>query len=119
MRSSRVRRLLASFVLVGLLATCGDDAPSPDDAAAREVEITISDGRVDTAEDRVEVASGSTVRLVVTSDIDDELHVHGVDETADLVAGEPTTLEFTVDEPGSYDVETHRSGTLLVQLLVR
>jgi hypothetical protein len=67
----------------------------------------------------VEVASGSTIRLVVTSDVDDELHVHGADETAALVASVPTTLEFTISESGTFDVETHDSGLLLVQLLVR
>ena len=83
------------------------------------IEVHIADRQVHTAAERVEVASGETVRLVVTSDVDDELHVHGSDQSAALVAGEPTTLEFTVGEPGLFEVETHDNGLLLFQLLVR
>jgi len=83
------------------------------------VEVHITDGVVHTQSDRVDVATGEVVRLIVTSDVDDELHVHGVDQTAGLVAGEPTTTEFTIDEPGIFEVETHDSGLLLVQLSVR
>jgi plastocyanin len=85
----------------------------------REVEVTVANGVVDTATERVEVATGETVRLVVTSDIDDELHVHGAASTqAELRAGQPTTLEVSFDEPGVYYVELHESGILLLQLEV-
>ena len=83
------------------------------------IEVQIADGTVQPEADRVEVAPGEPVRVVVTSDVADELHVHGVDETAMLVADEPTTLEFTIDEPGVFDVETHHGGLVLFQLLVR
>ena len=93
-------------------------APSPT-ADIRVIEVQIADGTVQAEADRVEVAPGEAVRVVVTSDVADELHVHGVDETAMLVADEPTTLEFTIDEPGVFDVETHHGGLVLFQLLVR
>ncbi|HEX6577812.1 MAG TPA: hypothetical protein VF082_05535 [Jiangellaceae bacterium] len=95
------------------------DAAATPPAAAHEIEVAITDGSVDTAEDSVEVALGEAVRLTVTSDIDDEVHVHGVEQTAELSAGSPTTLEFTLAEPGVYEVETHESGLLLFQLIVR
>jgi hypothetical protein len=92
-------------------------SPTPD---VRVIEVHIVGGDVHTDSDQVEVATGEAVRLIVTSDVDDELHVHGVETTAALVAGEPTTLEFTTrDEPGVYEVETHDGGLLLFQLLVR
>jgi plastocyanin len=95
------------------------DASAAPQAAAREIEVAITDGSVDTAEDTVEVAVGETVRVTVTSDVDDEVHVHGVEQTAELSAGRPTTLAFSLAEPGVYEVETHESGLLLFQLLVR
>ena len=67
----------------------------------------------------VEVAVGDAVRVTVTSDVDAEVHVHGVDQTADLPTGRPTTLELSFAEPGVYEVETHESGLLLLQLIVR
>jgi hypothetical protein len=81
--------------------------------------VQIADGDVHTDADRVDVAVGETIRVVVTSDVDDELHVHGVDSTATLVAGEPTTLEFSIDEPGVFEAETHDGGLLLFQLSVQ
>ena len=106
-------------------ATTAPSAPpdTPDasatPAADHEIEVAIADGSVDTADDSVEVAVGETVRLTVTSDADDEVHVHGVEQTAELSAGSPTTLEFSLAEPGVYEVETHESGLLLFQLIVR
>jgi plastocyanin len=95
------------------------DASATPPAMVREIEVVVVDGTVDTAEDSVDVAVGETVRVTVTSDVDDEVHVHGVEQTADLSAGSPTTLEFSLAEPGVYEAETHESGLLLFQLIVR
>lgn len=113
----RLAAALVALAFAVVLAACGgSDGPVAD---AYEIEVDVTDGTVDTAEDTVEVAVGGTVRVTVTSDVDDEVHVHGVDRTVDLSAGVPATLEFTVDEPGVYEVETHGSHLLLFQLLVR
>jgi hypothetical protein len=89
------------------------------DDGATVVEVTVSGGSVSTPQSRVDVEVGAPVRLVVTSDTDDELHVHGVDIEQPLVAGQPTVLEFVPAEPGLYDVETHDSHLLLVQIAAR
>jgi plastocyanin len=106
--------------------TTAPTSPSPTPAdtppaspAVREIEVQIVDGAVRTEGDTVEVAPGEAIRIVVTSDVDDELHVHGIDQTAVLVTGEPTTLELVFDESGVFEVETHDGGLLLFQLLVR
>lgn len=143
-RTGRHTAALSTFAVMLVLTACGADdgqgdtaathtptttAPSapPDtpvasatpQASVREIEAVIVDGTVDTAEDSVEVAVGEAVRVTVTSDVDDEVHVHGVDQTAELSAGLPTTLEFSLAEPGVYEVETHEGGLLLFQLLVQ
>jgi len=89
------------------------------DEGATVVDVTVSGGSVSTLQGRVDVEVGAPVRLVVTSDTDDELHVHGVDVEQPLVAGQPTVLEFVPPEPGVYDVETHDSHLLLVQIAAR
>jgi hypothetical protein len=109
--------LPTSTVPAGSSGTPADTSPTSPDV--REIEVQIADGAVRTGAETVEVASGEAVRIVVTSDVDDELHVHGVDETAVLVAGKPTSLELVFDEPGVYEVETHHGGLLLFQLQVR
>ena len=125
------RSTVAAVALTVALAACGNsDEPTPaapaptvsasdETAGARVVEVEIADGQVSTEDDRVEVRRGDTVRIVVTSDVDDELHMHGVEQTAALVAGETATVEFTADESGLFEVETHESDLLLFQLLVQ
>jgi hypothetical protein len=83
------------------------------------VSARISDGRVEGVPARVEVDRGTQVRIEVTSDRSDELHVHGYDKTVPLTAGSPAGVAFVADLPGVFEVETHDSGLLLFQLVVR
>ncbi|MFW6719910.1 hypothetical protein ACHZ98_06970 [Streptomyces sp. MAR4 CNY-716] len=87
--------------------------------AGTTVEIAVRDGKVTPAPGRVGVGLGERVVLLVTSDTADELHVHGYDESAQLPAGEPAELVFTADRAGVFDVETHGSGLVVTQLMVR
>jgi heme/copper-type cytochrome/quinol oxidase subunit 2 len=83
------------------------------------VTVAITDGRVTPKPSRLKVPLGSMVELQVTSDVDDELHVHGFDVEKPLEAGVTTTLELLADEAGLYEVETHETELELVQLEVR
>lgn len=84
-----------------------------------EVTVSVRDGKVSPKPHRVDVTLGSTVRLQVTSDVDDELHVHGFDVEEPLEAGRTTTVEVTADQPGVFEVETHETELELLQLQVR
>ncbi|MER5325144.1 hypothetical protein [Streptosporangium roseum] len=83
------------------------------------VEIAITGRKVVPPPGRVEVARGQAVRLVVTSDVADELHVHGFDLTRRLEPGQPVTVDVVADRTGLFEVETHDSGLVLTQLAVR
>lgn len=91
--------------------------PSP--PADNTISARISDGKVEGVPARVEVDRGTRVRIEVTSDRSDELHVHGYEETVPLTVGNPATVAFVADLPGVFEVETHDSGLLLFQLVVR
>jgi len=97
--------------------------PSPSPSASTfegtVIEVAVRDGKVRPPLRRVEVPEGGAVRLLVTSDVPDELHVHGFDIEQELPAGEQVTLDFTADQTGLFDVETHESHLALVQLEVR
>jgi plastocyanin len=87
--------------------------------AVKRLEVTITGSTVTPAPAQVELPVGSTLELVVTSDHDDELHVHGFDDEATLKAGVPTTLRLTGTEPGVYEVETHEPALTLLSIAVR
>ncbi|MFD3328985.1 hypothetical protein [Streptomyces sp. NPDC058701] len=88
-------------------------------AADRTVTITVRDGKVSPAPARTELKRGERVALRVTSDRADTLHVHGYDKELALPAGQEAGLVLTVDRTGLFEVETHASGLVLTQLLVR
>ena len=100
-------------------AATASDQPSEDAAEVVEVTVAVSDGKVTPKPRRVDVPAGAQVRLQITSDVDDEVHVHGYDVEETLEAGRTTTVEFTADQTGLFEVETHESELELVQLEVR
>ena len=95
-----------------------DEQPSPG-RDALVIEATISGGAVQTDSERVEVELGKTVRLVIVSDANDELHVHGYELKRPVIAGEELTLEFVADIPGVFEVELEEAGLHLFELRVR
>ncbi|MFP5320805.1 MAG: hypothetical protein ACLGIC_03060 [Acidimicrobiia bacterium] len=102
--------------------TSTTEAPEDAGAAAgvdadRVIEIGYSGGQVDGG-GRQPVSVGDTVALVITSDVADEVHVHGYDLYADLVPGEAAVVEFTADIPGVFEVELHDARVPLVELEV-
>lgn len=109
-----------------LLAGCGgstDDEPAADratPAAGAVVDIRIKDGEVTPQGGRVEVKVGQEVTLNITSDADEEIHVHSDPEHSYEVApGGPVTESFTLTTPGQVAVEAHHLDVTVVQLVVR
>lgn len=100
-------------------APTGSAAPSGAPQADRTVTLAVRDGKVVPATGRTEVKRGERVALRVTSDRSDTLHVHGYDKELALPAGQEETLVLTADRTGLFEVETHESGLVLTQLLVR
>ncbi len=115
-RIAAVAILVVAAVVVTVLLRGGTEATAVQD---RSISVSITGGRVDPPVGRVEVGKGSTIRLSVTSDVPDELHVHGYDRRLTLAAGTPATLEFRADVTGMFEIETHSNHLLLVQLVVR
>lgn len=91
------------------LTAPSSDAPTSepaDDAAV--VEIDVADGAVQPAGDRISVDRGQTVRLMVTSDVVGELHVHSSPESYEqFAAGTNAPIELAFDRPGLIEIEMH------------
>ena len=100
-------------------ATSVTSAPAdPASATGRRIEVEVTGDRVSGDTGRVVVPAGEQVTLAVTSDVADEVHVHGYNLTAELVPGEPEELTFTATIPGVFEVELHDAGTVLLSLQV-
>jgi plastocyanin len=86
--------------------------------AGQRIEVQVSGGEVSGDTGRVPVAAGEHVTLVLTSDVADEVHVHGYDVEAELSPGQPTEIAFDATIPGVFEVELHEAGTQLLSLQV-
>jgi heme/copper-type cytochrome/quinol oxidase subunit 2 len=87
-------------------------------STARTIQIRVTGDQVETAERRVKVPLGSDVRLEVTADRADEVHLHGYDRKVDIEPGTPAVLEFQADTPGVFEVELEEAALKLVELQV-
>ena len=99
------------------VATSAAPAPSPSPSGT-VVEVDYSGGKVTGVDARVPVKLGERVVLRFTSDVVEEIHVHGYDLYTDLVPGTPAEITFVADIPGSFEVELHEAGRPLFQLRV-
>jgi hypothetical protein len=82
------------------------------------IEAEVAGGALTEELGRMAVSLGSIVELKVTSDVADELHVHGYEVMADAASGEETILRFTADIPGVFEIELESSQILIVTLEV-
>jgi hypothetical protein len=110
----------------GATTSASPTAASPTDAAAEQqrhssvaISVAVAGGKVSPRTQRIDVPKDSRVRLQVTTDVDDEVHVHGYDLEEPLEAGRTATIEFVADQQGVFTVETHEGGLKLLQLEVR
>jgi plastocyanin len=96
--------------------TSSASSPAPQ---GRTIRITITGKKVSPAPTTVDLAVGEKLTLVVTSDHDDELHLHGFEVEDKLTAGAATTVTVTGRDPGVYEVETHEPSLRLLKIAVR
>ncbi len=105
--------------------TAADDPASTDPVSTEDtgrtvtIKATYSDGRVSTPRERFEIELGQSVAVSVTSDVEEEVHIHGYDVSLPLSAGSPAEVTFIADIPGVFEVELEDSGTFLFEVLVR
>lgn len=97
----------------------GSPSASPTADGATRVAVTVADGKVRPAPHRVKLDTGDAVVLQVTTDVSDEVHVHGVDKSKDVSPGRLVVVRFVVDQPGLFEVELENAGLQLLQLEVR
>lgn len=88
----------------------------PDDA--QTISLSVAGGEVTGDIDRVEVPVGTSVRLSITSDVADEVHVHGYEITRAVSPGQALQIEFVADQPGVFEVELHDDRKVLTRLQV-
>ena len=84
-----------------------------------QIDVVVVGGEPEGGIVRESVDLDSAVVLTVTSDVADEVHVHGYDVMADVAPGAPATIRFTADAPGRFEIELENTGVQIAELEVR
>ena len=132
--------LLVSLALLGACGSEGDTSVAPSEAAHDHahthkssnmmmsipledadliIEIEFRNGIVITNENRVFIRNGETALFAVFSDVDEVIHIHGVDLVGEILSGDSKNyFGFTITASGIFEVEFENSGTFVTEILV-
>ena len=132
-----IRASLAAAALL-VLAACGEGDDSPTVAsdastpttvsagpttspatAATVLGVTVRGGSVVEGASRQRARLGQPVTVRVTSDVADEVHVHGYDKKIDVAAGQTGEVTFLANIPGVFEVELEKAHKVLFTMEVR
>ena len=78
--------------------------PPPKPAVTR---IRIVGGTVAGGPKTIELTKGDVVRVVVTADAPDEIHLHGYDITRSAGPGQPASFRIEATLEGAFEMESH------------
>jgi heme/copper-type cytochrome/quinol oxidase subunit 2 len=128
--------VLAAVVLF-LVLRPGDEQPTPSATNTSKPATSTDTGATTTAETpsavririqargdgsgsirRVTIERDQRVTLIVSSDVADEVHVHGYDLMADVAPGSPARISFEASVPGRFDVELESRAIQIAELRV-
>lgn len=109
-RNARIAVLVGGVVvivaaLVIVLATNSDDSTKSENVNAT---IVVNNGQPDGGLKHLTLKKGGTVDLAVTSNIADEVHIHGYDIEKEVKAGGTVKFHFTANMDGVFEVEVHK-----------
>ena len=94
---------------------------STDETTATDevVEIYVIIGQTSGSAVAYQATLGSKVQIkILNPDADDEFHLHGYDLSANATAGQEVSIDFTADQLGSFDLESHVTGEWILTLVV-
>ena len=82
-------------------------APPPDGPTATVIELKQYEPAGGVKD--IEVTKGDPVRIVVRSDVDDDIHIHGYDIEKAAGPGKPARFQFDASIEGIFEIESHEA----------
>ena len=122
MRVVGERRHRHVLVICWFVDGCGivGTSVSPETPAGLVVDVTISAGKATPTNASYDASVNEPITFRVTSDTEDELHVHSTpDHEFEIKAAPNQAFDFTVGLPGRVDVELHHLNVVLATIDVR
>jgi hypothetical protein len=127
--------LLVALALAVALAACGSgsdetneatgatttrpaDGPESASMGGRVPTIVIRDGEPVDGIKQLEYDAGQEIRFEVSSDVADEVHVHGYDLMQEVRAGGTVSFDFPAEIEGIFEVELEGRAEQIAELRV-
>jgi hypothetical protein len=98
--------------------TTGGTAPPPKPAPPPVTQIVVKGGKPVGGIKTITVNKGDQVRFAVSSDVSDEIHVHGYDFMKDVKAGGKVSFSFPAKIDGEFEAELEDRGEQILKLVV-
>jgi hypothetical protein len=98
--------------------TTGTTEPAPEPQGPTVVRVDVVNGAPKGGIVRASVDRGERVALVVSSDVADEIHLHGYDKAKDVAAGGTIRLPFEATIPGRFEAELESRGVQIAEITV-
>jgi hypothetical protein len=118
LRAVPVAALLLVVAACGSGSSGGGSSGSPSATAAKPAHIEIRGGKPVGGVAKITVTKGQPVRFSVTSDVADEVHVHGYDLHKDVPKGGTVSFDFPAKLEGVYEAELESRKEQILSLRV-
>ena len=82
------------------------------------VQLVVKNGKPVGGVKKIKVSKGDPVRFTVTSDVSDEIHVHGYDFMKDVKKGGSVSFDFPAKIDGVFVIELESRGEQIASLEV-
>jgi hypothetical protein len=97
----------AATETTGAETETGETATTPEPPPPEVTRIQIEGGAVVGGVKTIEAEKDELVRIVVTADAPDEIHLHGYDIEREAAPGSPARFRFKANVEGSFEIESH------------
>lgn len=115
--TARTLSLLIASLL--FLTGCGAAPATSAPPEPKAIAISLAAGSADPIGEKVDLSVGQEFTLDITSDRNDEVHVHGFDTTVEVSAGETVSTTLTAQQAGTFEVESHDPVLTILILQIR
>lgn len=84
----------------------------------RQIRISYRGGKLSGDSGTVRVRRGEEIELTVRADLEEEVHVHGYDLSAEVAPGHPAKISFVADQRGTFTIELEHLHLHIAKLRV-
>ena len=109
-RNQRIGLIAAAVVVAVVavvIATSGGDDNSTTDQTVSVFHLQLKDAAPVGGVQNFTAKKDASVRIVVSADATDQVHLHGYDIEKEATPAEPAVIRFKADIEGSFELESH------------